>query len=86
MGPTLSSEATKLSSEVGQKKIKKETVFILDWDDTLMCTYFLTQKNQNLSESEKNLILNLGKIVSVFLSHCQEYGRIIILTNSGENG
>ena len=84
MGPTLSSEATKLSSEVGQKKIKKETVFILDWDDTLMCTYFLTQKNQNLSESEKNLILNLGKIVSIFLSHCQEYGRIIILTNSGE--
>ena len=86
MGPTLSSETSRPSStEGGPIAFKKETVFILDWDDTLMCTSFIKLKNQNLSESEKNLILNLGKIVSNFLSHCQEYGRIIILTNSSEN-
>ena len=86
MGPTLSSESPRPSlSEGGPKTSKKETVFILDWDDTLMCTSFIDHKIQHLSESEKNLILNLGKIVSDFLSHCQEYGKIIILTNSTEN-
>ena len=83
MGPTLSSESPRASlSEGVPKTSKKETVFILDWDDTLMCTSFMKLKLQHLSESEKNLILNLGKIVSEFLSHCQEYGKIIILTNS----
>ena len=85
MGPTLSSESPRPSLlEGGPKTLKKETVFILDWDDTLMCTSFIKLKIQHLSESEKNRILNLGKIVSDFLSHCQEYGKIIILTNSTE--
>ena len=83
MGPTLSSESPRASlSEGVPKTSKKETVFILDWDDTLMCTSFMKLKLQHLSESEKTLILNLGKIVSEFLTHCQEYGKIIILTNS----
>ena len=50
-----------------------------------MCTSFLTNKIQPLSEEEQNLILNLGNIVSAILSKCLEYGKIIILTNSSEN-
>ena len=92
MGPTLSTETpneNKSSSislkEKHHKKSKKETIFILDWDDTLMCTSFISLKNQNLSREEKNTLLQLGKIVSSFLSHCKEHGKIIILTNSSEN-
>ena len=83
MGPTLSPEPPAYKTNL--KNPKKETIFILDWDDTLMCTSFLTTKIQPLSEEEQNLILNLGNIVSAFLSKCLEYGKIIILTNSSEN-
>lgn len=83
MGPTLSPEIP--AYKTNSKNQKKETIFILDWDDTLMCTSFLTAKIQPLSEEEQNLILNLGNIVSAFLSKCLEYGKIIILTNSSEN-
>ena len=85
MGPTLSSEPPTKQYEVKPKNINKETLFIIDWDDTLMCTSFITLKTQPLSEEERNLILNLGNLVSLFLSHCQEYGKVIILTNSSEN-
>ena len=95
MGPTLSTEAStttpvnKTSSislkENHLKKSKKETIFIFDWDDTLMCTSFISLKNQKLSKEEKNMILNLGEKVSSFIMHCKEYGKIIILTNSSEN-
>ena len=80
MGPTLSTETpneNKSSSislkEKHHKKSKKETIFILDWDDTLMCTSFISLKNQNLSREEKNTLLQLGKIVSSFLS--QKFNR-----------
>ena len=86
MGPTLSSEHH-LSKpyEDKPKRLDKGTLFLIDWDDTLMCTSFITLKTQPLTEKEQNLILNLGNIVSVFLSHCLEYGKVIILTNSSEN-
>ena len=85
MGPTLSIESPSTNqSEENPKRISKETLFILDWDDTLMCTSFITLKSQSLSKEDRNLILNLGNLVSHFLSHCQEYGKVIILTNSSE--
>lgn len=85
MGPTLSIESPSTNqSEEKPKRISKETLFILDWDDTLMCTSFITLKSQSLSKEDRNLILNLGNLVSHFLSHCQEYGKVIILTNSSE--
>ena len=86
MGPTLSHETPSPRPLEGTlKKRSKETIFIFDWDDTLICTSFITLKTQSLSEEEKNTILNLGNLVSAFLSHCQEYGKIIILTNSSES-
>lgn len=94
MGPTLSSETTTNHNttttqislqEKSVKKTKKETIFIIDWDDTLMCTSYITLKNQKLSNEEKNLVLKLGSIVLSFLLHCKEIGKIIILTNSSGN-
>ena len=86
MGPTLSSEHHLAKPyEDKPKRLNKGTIFLIDWDDTLMCTSFITLKTQPLTEKEQNLILNLGNIVSVFLSHCLEYGKVIILTNSSEN-
>ena len=86
MGPTLSTENHQTNQyESNHRPMNKETLFILDWDDTLMCTSFISLKSQPLSKEEQNQILNLGNIVSIFLSQCLKYGRVIILTNSSEN-
>ena len=88
MGPNISSNKTDNSDTSNDKilpqKFKKETVFIFDWDDTLMCTTFILSKGQILSEEDKNIINNLGKIVNIFLKECNKYGKIIIMTNSTE--
>ena len=92
MGPTVSSNKTNNSYTSNLRQLpknkfkidKKETVFILDWDDTLMCTSFIFSRTKSLSDEEKNIITNLGKIVSIFLKECLKYGNIIIMTNSSE--
>ena len=88
MGPNISSNKTDnldtSNTQILPKNFKKETVFIFDWDDTLMCTTFILSKGQILSEEDKNIINNLGKIVNIFLKECNKYGKIIIMTNSTE--
>ena len=88
MGPNISLNKTNnldtSNRKVLPQKFKKETVFIFDWDDTLMCTSFILSKEQVLSEEDKNIIYNLGKIVNIFLKECIKYGKIIIMTNSTE--
>lgn len=66
------------------KNHKKETIFIIDWDDTLMCTYFISLKTHGLSEEESKIVYDLGKVVSIFLKECNKYGKVIIMTNSSE--
>ena len=88
MGPTISisnkEDESYHSKEKKVAKIKKETIFLFDWDDTLMCTHFINLKNQNLTEDEQYIVNNLGKVVWKFLKKCSEYGKIIIMTNSSE--
>lgn len=88
MGPTISisnkDDESYHSKEKKVPKIKKETIFLFDWDDTLMCTHFINLKNQNLTEDEQYIVNNLGKVVWKFLKKCSEYGKIIIMTNSSE--
>ena len=88
MGPTISisnkEDESYHSKEKKVEKIKKETIFLFDWDDTLMCTHFINLKNQNLTEDEQYIVNNLGKVVWKFLKKCSEYGKIIIMTNSSE--
>ena len=92
MGPTISLPKTDISNysitDISHKKpsksTKKETLFILDWDDTLMCTSFISLKSSALSEEEKNIVGILGITVSKFLEECSKYGNIIIMTNSSQ--
>ena len=95
MGPSISSSYkenqscysnSKTLNQAKNKKgeTKNQTVFIFDWDDTLMCTSFVTLKTQKLSEEEQNIIKELGIIVSKFLEDCSKYGTIIIMTNSSK--
>ena len=92
MGPTISltkpdtsdNSSQNISHKKASKNIKKETLFILDWDDTLMCTSFIALKSFNLTEEEKKIVINLGTTVSTFLEECSRYGKIIIMTNSSE--
>ena len=92
MGPTISlnkEENTNMqNSHIPAKNIKNlknQTVFILDWDDTLMCTYFISLKIHGLSVEEQNIVSNLGKVVTKFLKECSKYGKVIIMTNSCED-
>ena len=50
----------------------------------LCCTSFIFSRTQGLTNEEKNIINNLGKIVNIFLEECIKYGKIIIMTNSTE--
>ena len=49
-----------------------------------MCTSFIFSRTQGITNEEKNIINNLGKIVNIFLEECIKYGKIIIMTNSTE--
>ena len=87
MGPTLSSNNDKSinrSNSNYQASKGKETIFIIDWDDTLMCTTFISHKALGLSDDEQYIVSNLGKVVSNFLKECNKYGKIIIMTNSSK--
>jgi HD superfamily phosphohydrolase len=87
MGPTLSSNNDKSinrSNSNYQASKGKETIFIIDWDDTLMCTTFISRKVSGLSDDEQYIVSNLGKVVSNFLKECNKYGKIIIMTNSSK--
>ena len=91
MGPTLSINKAESQSESNVNlssrvltRSKKGTIFLFDWDDTLMCTSFISLKSLPLSEEEEKIVCNLGKKVSCFLQKCSEYGKIIIMTNSSK--
>lgn len=88
MGPTISSNNEKSiprsnsNHKTSKGKNIKETIFIIDWDDTLMCTTFVSHKVLGLSDDEQYIVSNLGKVVLNFFKECNKYGKIIILTNS----
>ena len=90
MGPTISNakenneniNSPNTSSKKSSQNSRDETVFLLDWDDTLMCTTFIQHRIHPLSEEEQNIINSLGQAVAIFLEECKKYGKIIIMTNS----
>lgn len=87
MGPTISSNNEKpipRNRPYHKTSKGKETIFIIDWDDTLMCTTFISHKISGLSDDEQGIVSNLGKVVSNFLKECSKYGKIIIMTNSSK--
>lgn len=58
---------------------KKNTIIILDWDDTLFPTTWVTKNGINLTDL---CLSDLDDILSEFLIKLQEYGQIIIITNA----
>lgn len=75
-------EQTKKRNFYSKRKPTKDSTIFLDWDDTLMCTYFLLQKEKKLTEEELNLVHSLGEAVSDLISLCKKNGNVYILTNS----
>ena len=64
------------------------TLFIFDWDDTLLPSHWLGERNlfkdeyNDFSDEEKVQIDNVSNSVQAVLQHAQKYGKVIIITNS----
>ena len=93
MGPLLTTELAKSEIEIykesknkvfSNRKALNNTIIIIDWDDTLMCTHFVTIKNSKFIDKEYIIMENLGKIVYTFLNKIKKYGTVFILTNSSK--
>lgn len=66
---------------------KNETLFILDWDDTLFPTNWVTKNGINLtiSSTRDQYILyfqELDRVLSKFLKNVISLGKVIIVTNA----
>jgi hypothetical protein len=66
---------------------KKETLFILDWDDTLFPTNWVMQNGINLTNSttrDQYIIYfqELDRVLSKFLRRVISLGKVIIVTNA----
>ena len=71
-----------------QKEQTHNSLIIFDWDDTLLCTTFLTpggvfNENMQLSEEDKRKIRTLEFSVLRLLTIAVEKGDVYIITNAG---
>jgi hypothetical protein len=67
--------------------IKHNTLFFLDWDDTLFPTNWVIKNNINLSSSKNRdrhslYFQELDRVLSKFLRKLDSLGKIIIITNA----
>lgn len=70
-----------------KKEKVHNTLFFFDWDDTLMCTSFLTptgvfSDDIKIGEKDKEKIRNLDSIVAEILKRTTERGDVYIVTNA----
>ena len=70
------------------KPKKYNSIFIFDWDDTLLPTTFLTlggvfNEDLKLSEKEKEKLFQLEESVLELLNEAIEKGNVYIITNAG---
>jgi len=64
---------------------KHQTILILDWDDTLLCTTFVKEGEGFLSyESVLEMLQTLDQASSELISKATEYGELFIITNADE--
>lgn len=67
---------------------KLDTVFIFDWDDTLLASTYLVSKGYKLKGSferdplVENQLSELGKVVAILLNHALQIGKVFIITNA----
>lgn len=67
----------------------EETVFLFDWDDTLMATAWLTsqgllQEGAVVSEAQRSQLEALADHVAVTLKAACQCGKVVIVTNAAE--
>ena len=70
-----------------QSEKKCNTIFIFDWDDTLLCTSHLmeistTKMNNTIMNKIRDNLKNLDKNVVNLLKFCMARGEVFIITNS----
>lgn len=73
--------------EPSKKPKNHNSIIIFDWDDTLLCTSFITpngiyKDDSELCEKDKEMISQLEISVSKLLSLCIERGDVFIITNA----
>ena len=73
---------------LSQKNKTHNTLFIFDWDDTLLCTSYLSpggyfNENKKLNKKEQYKISISEEYVYQILSKSLEKGEVYIITNSG---
>lgn len=66
-----------------------ETVFLVDWDDTVMATTFLGEEETRrgyltLSSYARFKFLELDRLVVAVLRKASASGRVVVVTNAGE--
>mmetsp|Transcript_14646 Transcript_14646/g.59612 ORF Transcript_14646/g.59612 Transcript_14646/m.59612 type:complete len:283 (-) Transcript_14646:222-1070(-) len=71
------------------KTSEEDTVFLVDWDDTVMPTTFLGDEESrhgflSLSSYARFTFLELDKLVVSVLKKALSQGRVVIVTNAGE--
>jgi len=66
--------------ELGDRK--RDTCIILDWDDTLLCTSFLSLKSGDLDETQTGHLRGIESAAARLLEACQRAGHTFIVTNS----
>lgn len=61
-----------------------ETVFVFDWDDTLLCTSWLNQMGSDkvVTQEMTDRCTELSTTVKKVLAHARLLGRVVIITNS----
>ena len=60
----------------------KKRLIIIDWDDTLLPTYWIHLNEEN---NKCVSIIDHDLKIKYFLDKCQNYGKVIIITNSSSN-
>ncbi len=68
-------------------KIYLTNIFIIDWDDTLFPTYWVTNNqieitNINSINKYKLFFIELDKILAGFLNHINNFGTIYVISNA----
>lgn len=91
-GQPLLHKLTNMNSEIEKKNnidikiTKHNTLFILDWDDTLFPTSWTTKNKINIinknSQGYIEHFKSLDRTLCPFLKKLKEYGKVIIVTNA----
>lgn len=64
---------------------KYKTLIILDWDDTLFPTSWVTKNNIDITNPNiQRIFINLDKLIYQILQKMITYGHIVIVTNAAE--